>query len=305
MNIFKKVPYNITRPYVKKYLTNNLGKVIEDDKKITCYVKKRNLKKENRHYTIACFDIGEDKEKLAKAFKLNKPICYVIDGIDFKKHKTFIFGYNNCEVIIKNCNFGLDVDIHINGKCTIDNTNITTFSNLSIDADNLIIKNIDNNQIKAISSKSNIVFSADNKIDVINSTIGSQKENINVSFLASNMLNIVNSNIVGKQIKCESSAITIDEKSSLTAIDKVNLQTDDFNFINIDAPTIVLNGEQIFNKSKSTVLKKTTDPLSLKRLELVNIFKQIKVQCESINSKNIFEYQEELDIQPIIKILKK
>lgn len=305
MNIFENVLYNITRTYIKKYLTNNLGKVIEDDKKITCYVKKNNVKKGKYNYTIACFGIRKEKEKFAKVFKLNKPICYVIDGIDLKKHKTFIFGYNNCDIIIKNCNFGLDVSINTDGKCTIDNTNITTFSYLLISANNLIIKNMDSNQIKSISPKSNIVFSSSNKIDVIDSTIGSQKEDINISFLTSNMLNVVNSNIVGKQIECKSSAIIIDEKSSLAAIDKVDLQTDDFNSMNIDAPTIILNGNKISNKNKSIVLKKVTDPLSLKRLELVNILKQIRAQCESINSKKILEYQEELAIQPVSKNLKK
>ena len=40
MNILKKVNYNynMARIYIKKKLTHNLGKVVEDDKKITCYI---------------------------------------------------------------------------------------------------------------------------------------------------------------------------------------------------------------------------------------------------------------------------
>ena len=44
MNTFKKALYNITRPSAMKYLTGNLGKVVEDDEKITCYVKRSKVK---------------------------------------------------------------------------------------------------------------------------------------------------------------------------------------------------------------------------------------------------------------------
>jgi len=305
MNKFKKALYDVTRIYAKRYLTGNLGKVVEEDEKITCYVKRSKIKKKDYHYTIACFGIGEEQEKVAKAFKLNKPICYVIDSIDLKKHKVNIFGYNNCEVIIKNCNFGLDLHIHVNGKCTLDNTNITTFSYLSIGANELVIKNMDSEQIRVVSSESNIRFGANDKIDVIDSNVGNKKKNIKVSFTATNGLNIANSSITGKEVECESSVINVDESSSLTATDKVALKANDFNPININAPIIVLNGEEIANEKETVVFKKITDPLLLKRLELVNLLKRVKNECESINSEKVSEYKEELDVQPISKVLKK
>ena len=106
-------------------------------------------------------------------------------------------------------------------------------------------------------------------------------------------------------MECKSNTINADEKSSLTATDKVNLQTDNFNSININAPTIVLNGEETSNEKKSVVLKKITEPLSLKRLELVNLLKKIKTQCENINEKKVLEYEEQLSVQPVSKVLKK
>jgi len=305
MNKFKKALYDVTRIYAKRYLTGNLGKVVEEDEKITCYVKRSKIKKKDYHYTIACFGIGEEQEKVAKAFKLNKPICYVIDSIDLKKHKVNIFGYNNCEVIIKNCNFGLDLHIHVNGKCTLDNTNITTFSYLLIGANELVIKNMNSEQIRVVSSESNIGFGANDKIDVIDSNVGNKKKNIKVSFTSTNGLNIANSSITGKEVECESSVINVDESSSLTATDKVALKANDFNPININAPIIVLNGEEIANEKETVVFKKITDPLLLKRLELVNLLKRIKNECESINSEKVSEYKEELDVQPISKVLKK
>ena len=47
--LFKKALYNVTRPYVKKYLTGHLEKVVEDDEKITCYVKRSKIKKKEYH----------------------------------------------------------------------------------------------------------------------------------------------------------------------------------------------------------------------------------------------------------------
>lgn len=304
MDKLKKALYNITRPYAKKYLTCHLGKVVEDNEKITCYVKRSKIKKKDYNYTVACFGIGGNHKKVAKAFNLNKPICYIIDGIDLKKHKVYIFGYNNCEVIIKNCNFGLDLCVHVNGKCTLENTNITTFSYLSISAKDLVIKNMNRDQIKSFVSSSSICFGADNRIDVIDSNIGNQNEDVTISLVSTNELNIINSKIAGKIVNCKSSSINTDEKSSLTATDRINLQTDEFSKIKMETPTVVLNGEEMINKNKKVVLEKVTEPLELKRIELINLLKKIKNKCEIINSKRIWQYQEELDIQPISKVLK-
>jgi len=305
MNKFKKILYNITRPYAKKYLTGHLGKVVEDDEKITCYVKRSKVKKKDYHYTIACLGIGKNREKVAKVYKMNKPICYVIDGLKFKKHQVYIFGYNNCEVIIKNCDFGLNVHIHVNGKCTLDNTNITTFSYLTIGANDLVIKNMDSEHLRVTSYESNIYFGADNRVDIIDSNFCNQSRTINLSFLATNELNIINSNIRGSQVECQSKTINADKKSSLIGKDKVILKSDDFNAINIKAPIIVLNGEEIENKNKSIILKKVTDSLTLKRLELVNLLKKFRNECKKINSDKVLEYQEELDAHPISKVLKR
>lgn len=293
--LFKKVFYNVTRAYAKKYLTGNLGKVVEDDEKITCYVKRSKFKKKDCHYTITCFGIGINEEKVAKALKFNKPICYVIDGIDLKKNKVYISGYNNCEVIIKNCNFGLDLCVKVNGKCTLDNTNITTFSYLMIGANELVIKNIDSEQINT--KRSGIGFCSNNRIDIIDSNIV-----CDFLFLDTNELNIVNSSIVGKVVECRLSTINTDEKSLLTVTNKVNLQIDKFNSININAS---INGEEISNAKKPVVLQKITEPLALKRFELVNLLKKVKTQCENINSDKVLKYQEELDLKPVSKVLKK
>lgn len=305
MNKLKKILYNAARQYLKKQFTNNLGKVVEDDEKITCYVKKSKIKNNKYNCSIACFGIKEEEKDIAKAYNLNKPICYVIDGIELKKYNTYIFGYDNCEVIVNNCNFGFGLSISVHGKCTLSNTNIRTFSHLSIGANELIIKDMESNQINVVGSEYRFLFGADDKMEIVNSNIGNQEKNIKISMLATNELNVINSNIVGKEIECKSVTINTDEKSSLIATDNVNLQTNNCNPINISAPEIVFNGEKIENEKNSILLKKMNEPLTQKRFELVNILKKLKSQCENINSEKVLEYQEKLNVQPVSKVLKK
>ena len=304
MNKFKKALYDITRIYAKNYLTGNLGDVVEDDEKITCYVKRSRIKKKDYCYVISCHGIGQAQKKIADTYKLNKPICYIIDGIELKKNKVYIFGYDNCEVIIKNCSFELDLCVHVNGKCTLDNTNIKTFSYLSISAEKLVIKNMNSNQIQVMGPSPHIGFGAVDTIDVIDSNLCKSNKAMRISFTTTNELNISNSNITGKEVECESKTIHVDEKSSLTATDKVTLKTDDFNSINITAPTIALNDEEIINEKQSIVLKRLTDPLEIKRVELVSLLRKIKTECEKISSEKISEYQKQLNDQPISKALK-
>ena len=53
--VFNNILYNVTRPWAMKYLTGNLGKVVEDNQKITCYIKRSKVKKENYFRRIFVF----------------------------------------------------------------------------------------------------------------------------------------------------------------------------------------------------------------------------------------------------------
>jgi hypothetical protein len=102
---------------------------------------------------------------------------------------------------------------------------------------------MDSSKIGTINPKADILFAAKDKIEVIDSNIGNQKENIIITLRATNKLNLINSNIVGNKLECKSNEITTDKQSSLVAVDKIILQINNFNPININAPTIVLNKE--------------------------------------------------------------
>lgn len=46
--------FNILRHYVKSYVTGNLGKVVEEDDYLVCYVKKGKIKNHKFHNYITC-----------------------------------------------------------------------------------------------------------------------------------------------------------------------------------------------------------------------------------------------------------
>lgn len=301
MNKVKKFIYGILRNKLKKEFTNNLGRVVEEDDKLICYVKRRVKGKSS----ICCYGIPNDLKVLAKKFKLDKTICYVLDDIDFSNHKD-ILGYNNCEVIIKNCKFNFGTFIHINGKCTLEDTIIKDYNSLSIGADELIIKNMNlNNPYSLAGRHLNMGISAKKSIKIIDSNIGKKDNKIEVDLLSTDDLEIINSKISGNEVECKSNKINIDEKSTLAASDKVDIETEDFNSINVSSPVIILNGEEVHKEKEKVTLKKVTDPLVSKRMELLNILKTIKNNCESVNSQMVLQYQEELNNQTINKTLRK
>lgn len=299
---------NFVRNLIIMDITGNLGKIIEDEDKITCYVKKSRCKKERYHYTIACRGISKKNKELAKKYHINKPICYVLDGLEFKKNGIYIFGYNNCEVIIKNCTFDFNIylNISINGKCTIENTIIKPYQRLSIYAKELIIKNMDiNNPLKCTSTNLDISLGADNKLEINNSFIGKIKEKTNVNLYCENQIEIYNSKIAGEVVECETQKLISGKKSTIEGNKKVDLKTNNLYQINIISPTIDYNGNIIDNKNKPITLKTTKEQLKLKRFELITLLKEIKSECERTNKEKTDEYSANLNKEEIIKVLKK
>ena len=140
MNYLKKGLYKIIRENIKKEITGNLGPVIEEDDRLICYIDKKKCKKRNYSYTIACK--GVKNKELAKVYNLNKPICYVIDGLQFHKTNVYIFEYDGCDVVIKNCHFDYELYVKTFGKCTIENSEIQSLRLLSVYAKELVFKNM-------------------------------------------------------------------------------------------------------------------------------------------------------------------
>ena len=147
-----EIIYDMKRENTKRKLTSNLGRVVEEEDKLICYVNKRNLKKEQGKYFLRCWGTKLGAKKLKKYYDLDKPIIYIIDGIDFKFNQVYFFGDKNSLIIIRNCHFALDICINTEGNCILDNIYSVSSYYSHIYANELIIndskmlnRNITNN----------------------------------------------------------------------------------------------------------------------------------------------------------------
>lgn len=311
MNILKNNLYNIIRNYLKKYFTGNLGQVIEEDDRLVCYVKKGKCKRDKYSYTISCFGIMEKDKKLAKTYKLDKPICYIIDGLESEGKNVDIYGYSDnneskCEVIVRNCKFSWDAYIHVNGKCTLETTYIRSFASLWISAEDLTIANMNlDHKMKLVGNKYHILISAKNSLNICWSNIGEICDMVKVDLMSDNLLNIYNARIMGNEVNIKSPTIETEpsETTSIISLKHVNIETNEFDRLNIDSPMTIFNGKDISECGKKIELEKNGNPLTNKKLELLD--KNIENNC----SKNIDEMSENfksnLNNQSVSKVLKK
>ena len=321
----KSFIYSIARDYFKRKLTNNLGRVVEDGDRLVCYINKNKCEKDMFTYTITCFGLDDKNRELADSYKLNKPIYYVLNDIDFDNRKVNIYGYDECHVIIKNCKFNYGVRISTDGECIFEKSYIRTFHRVLISANNLTIKNMDiQNELKYTGGLE-VGMSADNQLYIINSNLGRLNEKTNVSISSGNVLAFVDSNVEGDYVGCKSDNVlhmnnskiisnvvkyhaknlTIDGDTLIEAKKEINIDTDSLYPIKVISPVIKINDKLIDSNNELLELKMAVDPLSLKRLELVQLLKNIKIVVEKNNLSEINKLKNRLANRPIIKSYKK
>lgn len=308
MNKIEDYIYNLKRNYAKNILTGNLGKVIEEEDKLICYVSKNKcLKNRDFIWNIFCNGIVSDNRVTsANEYNINKPIYYIIDGIDFGKHVIHIYGYDNVNVIIRNCKFPYGLFVSINGDCLLEKSYVcAVMHNLLIGADNITIKDMYIYNELRYTQGLDIKIGADNNLNIIDSNIGRLREKTNVSLEAGNILNLDNSDIRGDIIECEAKKIVTHHASSLLSDKKAMIKSSDFEPIKIESPEIFINGYKFNSNNKTVYLKQKTSPLSIKRLELIELLRQVRDKCENVNSEDIQKYQEELNNRSVIKTMKK
>lgn len=115
MSKLKEIYDGLMRKQGLKIMTCNLGRIVEEEDKIVCFVDKRVEKMKK----IGLFNFDSDKNiEISEKFNIHKPICYVFDNIDYSSFSgVMISGYDNVDVIMKNCK--LPQHIVINGNCHI------------------------------------------------------------------------------------------------------------------------------------------------------------------------------------------
>ena len=303
INKIEKGMYNIEKEKAKKLLFGDTSTIVENENNITCYIKRNRIKKIGQDYIIRCNGIGNEERSFAKEFNLDKPVYYVLEGLEFIDGAVQIYGYNNPHVLIDNCNFDLGAHIYVLGECTIDRSFFWAFSKLSITASDLNIKNLCEGDIGGIHQNVKIGIAALNNLNITDSVIGVYDRDNYVSLYAANEISTSNSKVYGKTVKVESKTLNLDNNSILDATESITLNAKIFNPVDVIGPKITVNGEEFINNQDSVLLKQVNDPLSQKRLELISVLSQIKDKCEMINGQRAARYQQELQNESITQIV--
>ena len=299
--------FNLIRKYVLIYLTGNLGKIEETDDKIICYVNKNKGKKDGVGKIFSCFGIRSDEQELADIYHINKPICYVFDKMDFKNDHICIFGYDDCEVIVKDCNFEYGLSVHTSGDCILDGDYMEPFlGQFSVGADNIILKNLKiNNKYKLIGEKLQIVIGATENIDIIDCEIGKLNEKTSIAIFSTKAMNIIDSKINGNVVKCGAANFQIDKDSEINASSKIEIEAGEFSEIKVKAPKVVCNNRVFNTEDGNIVLRKIDNDLDLKRRELIELLIKIRSDCQITNNQKLQVYENNLLNKPISRVLKR
>ena len=281
------IKYNAMREFAKRIIIGNLGKVVEEEDKIICYVKK--FTKQNGSYVIACRGINNKNKDLVEKYNLNKPIYYVIDNFKTKYNNVHVFGYDNVDIIIKNSEFNFGFDLQTNGNCELDNVLIKEIYVSQLCANQLNLKKVN---IISCFSEIHLILESNKNINIIDSVIGDNKVNIDME--CKEKINIIDSKINGKYISCNSPKMIINDKSLINSELSLNIETDDFDKINIMSPLLIYNKNVFLPEEEKVILEKINNHLKLNRLQLIEVLKEIKNECE-----------ESLYSQSVSKVLKK
>lgn len=281
--------FNILRHYVKSYVTGNLGKVVEKDDYLVCYVKKGKIKNHKFHNYITCPGIKEKDKELAKIYKLYKKVYYIFDDLDFNNNEITIFGYgDNSEIVIKNCKFNYGLTINALGNCTVDNCYIASQCNLNFHAKNLTFKNMDvNNTLKYAGFDLQVSFSAEENLSLENCNIGKMNEKIKVFLYSLQNINLFNTKIVADIVKCSTKTLNAYNSSLVKAKEKIEIEGEILNNLSMVASVIV-----------------SKDEITSKRIELIDRLKNIRDKCLRINGKKVKKYEKELNNVSVKRVLK-
>ncbi len=299
MNIYDKI-YELERNSVKKELTHNLGKVEELPDKLICYVKKSILKSKGFNETLLCYGINFNNVKLANDYNLNKPIYYVFEGLERYNQMLNIDGCYEATIIINNSKLeNIFLDIRTDGKLIINDT--TLMGNLFFRLKTKVLE-LNRCYIKYMYNKDTIYYLyGENSIKMKDSMVGNSRVNLN--FETPNLTLNGGNSFIGKNIDIRGvKNLICDDDTTIKAKERVNIDADALNQIDVYAPSIVVN--ECEYKSQF-VRKEYREEIDQKRGELLDMLAIIRDKYINRYDAILNDKKEELYNLPIERSLKK
>lgn len=308
--------YNIARQAYLKRSICNIGRIVEEDDKIICYVEQKKVNRYKGDKPIYELELNgmnqvtEENKEVVKSFRLNKPIYYIFDGIKFNSAVIITSLWSN--VTFRNCIFDKNIGIiwgneitfqnnkymdhcpvYFYGKCflTADSVNRLTFIN-----DNFF-NSCD------LYNPTRFGMHIDAKlVEFINTNVETEyPATVNIK---AEKTRVENSSFNANEIYVDSESIEFTD-SSIYAENGVMIENKNCDFIgDIDAPIIFYNGVDMVNKNnESFKVDEKEKKLKSLRILLIQKLQSLNNYCKEQNNKKITSIEEQLEKRSVGKML--
>ena len=311
----KKKIYEILRHMVAKKATHNLGKVKIYDDKIVCYVDGRKLKKKEKylHRYDIMFHCILSADELYKIYRVDKPVHYIIQDVDFDMEVNIQTAMKDCRVTFENCTFTGAVEIDFGDHIIFKNNKyrpqtyknylsiykegefcISTRGNKNeINKLEFFNENISMEETLSTKSKKNTisVYLYGKEIKLIDTDIDNA-ENIEIG---ADNLYLNNSDLCAEEVEVDATNIDANICEITSEVASINTShiVDTFH---VKSGALFINGVEINRHEKNIDIGNLE--LQKQRLELVNTLKKIGFSCEETIAY-------ELRKQPLTRLLKR
>lgn len=305
-NVFKKIDkffWDWLRKLVRydylKNITNNIGKVVIEKDEIICYVDQKKLDKYKGNKTLYELRLkGTNRygyEDFVKKMRLDKPVHYVFDNINFK---TGLKTYSFCgatRATFKNCIFNKNVvlncaeDITFENNKYIDSCDVYYSGNCFLTA-KYVKKITFINDIFANSydvsefTKVNFGMKIDaDLVQFINTNID-YDSNL-VQEIKAKKTEINNSKLSAAEIYIDSDSIQTTGDCLIKAKKGVIIENSNYDFdSNIDSPVIIYNGDDVSLIREKDNINIEASELVQSRQNVVNVLNNLKEYCLMLNN---------------------
>ena len=291
MNILK----NYKRKLALRSITGNMGRVVENEDEIICYVKQKKVGKDCI-FLNGCrsFDNGNT----ARKYGIDKPIHYVFDGL---KCSSDIYGYDGIKLDFRNCYFKYCSYISLVGDCEFENCTFASSLFYDIYADDITIKS---SSISVLAGYNRFHVAAIYKLSLIDvDGIGGHfSKNRSVYFSSGKEILFKDTNIDCLDISIAAEKL-VSINSNLRARRTANIESNEISGLVVDSPNIICNDINV--SSGKMCLNKGNTLLDRKREDLINVLKEIRDKCKDINELKVKKVSEKIQGRPISKVLKR
>jgi len=317
-NKVKNKIYNEARNAYLRQSICNIGRIVETDDKIICYVEQEALDKYKGNKPI--YDlmlrgmnaVTDGIRETTEAFGLDKKVEYIFDGIKFENGLKFTSTW--CNVIFKNCIFDKNIYITWGNEITfennkyIDDFDVYFLGNFFLTAN--MVKRItfinENfvNSSKYVYSKPIFGMKIDaREVEFIDSVVVCQ--NTGGIKIDAVQTKLENSAFIGKDIDIKSTTIKSSD-TSITGKESVVIENTNCDFDgNIKSPIVFYNGIDLSNENVEKI-KVDIEEAKLRgaRERVILELRRIRDYCLLLNEEKVQKVRDELNGKIVSKVLK-